>query len=115
MVNDKGRNLVGRPALPQRVGACKKVPVLVIQSNAFNFSNLNTVICVGITSNMSLAGSPANIQLEKAVSKLPKPSVANFSQILTVDKSYFISLVSMVPKTMLERIDGSIKIIFDVH
>jgi mRNA interferase MazF len=58
---------------------------------------------------------PANIHLEKAVSKLPKPSVANFSQILTVDKSYFISLVSMMSKPMLEKIDESIKIIFDVH
>jgi mRNA interferase MazF len=100
---------------PRGSEPAKKRPVLIVQSDAFNLSNLNTVICVGITSNMSLAGSPANIHLEKAVSKLPKPSVANFSQILTLDKSYFISLVSMMPKTMLEKIDESIKIIFDVH
>ncbi|MDR1231384.1 MAG: type II toxin-antitoxin system PemK/MazF family toxin [Spirochaetaceae bacterium] len=74
---------------PRGSEPAKKRPVLVIQGNAFNLSNLNTVICVGITSNMSLAGAPTNIHLEKAVSKLAKPSVANFSQILTVDKSYF--------------------------
>jgi mRNA interferase MazF len=100
---------------PRGSEPAKKRPVLIIQGNAFNRSNLNTVICVGITSNMSLALSPANIRLEKAVSKLPKPPVANFSQILTVDKSYFISLVSMVPQPLLERIDESIKTIFDVH
>jgi mRNA interferase MazF len=42
-------------------------------------------------------------------------SVINFSQILTVDKSFFISLVSMVSKPMLEKIDESIKSVFDVH
>jgi mRNA interferase MazF len=43
----------------------KKRPVLIIQGDAFNLSNLNTVICVVITSNMRLAGSPANIHHRK--------------------------------------------------
>jgi mRNA interferase MazF len=40
--------------------------------------------------------------------------VINFSQIYTLDKSFFLEQVSMLPKPMLERIDESIKIIFDV-
>ena len=63
------------------------------------------VVCVIITSSQHLANSPANLLLEKAVSKLPLTSVANFSQIVTVDKSFFIEQVSMVPKKTLEKID----------
>ena len=50
-----------------------------------------------------------------AIAVLPITSVVNFSQIVTVDKSYFISLVSMVPKTMLEKIVECIKVIFEVR
>jgi len=99
---------------PRGSEPAKKRPVLVIQGNAFNRSNINTVICVVITTNQHYSGSPANLLLEKAVSKLPSTSVANFSQILTVDKSYFISLVSMVPKPILEKIDECIKTIFEI-
>jgi mRNA interferase MazF len=53
--------------------------------------------------------------LEKTASKLPATSVVNFSQILTVDKSFFISQVSMVTKPILEKIDECIKTIFEVH
>ena len=56
----------------------------------------------------------ANLILEKAVSKLPVTSVANFSQILTIDKSYFITQVSMVPKSILDKIDECIKIFFEI-
>ena len=99
---------------PRGSEPAKKRPVLVIQGDAFNRSNINTVVCAVITSNQQIANSPANLLLEKAVSKLPATSVANFSQIVTVDKSYFISQVSMVPKSILEKIDECIKIFFEV-
>jgi mRNA interferase MazF len=100
---------------PRGSEPAKRRPVLVIQGDAFNRSNINTVICAVITTNQHYAGSPANLLLEKAVSKLPVTSVVNFSQMVTVDKSYFISLVSMVPKPMLEKINDCIKMIFEVQ
>ena len=99
---------------PRGSEPAKKRPVLVIQGDSFNRSNINTVVCVIITSSQHLANSPANLLLEKAVSKLPLTSVANFSQIVTVDKSFFIEQVSMVPKKTLEKIDECIKIFFEV-
>ena len=100
---------------PRGSEPAKRRPVLVIQGDAFNRSNINTVICAVITTNQQYASSPANLLLEKADSKLPITSVVNFSQIVTVDKSYFISLVSMVPKPILEKIDECIKVIFEVR
>ena len=99
---------------PRGSEPAKKRPVLVIQGNAFNRSNINTVVCAVITSNQHLANSPANLLLERADSKLQRTSVVNFSQLITVDKSYFISQVSMVPKPILDKIDDCIKTFFEI-
>jgi mRNA interferase MazF len=56
-----------------------------------------------------LAKAPPNIMLETAVSGLEKTSVINFSQIITLDKSFFIKQVSMLPKNILEKINAGLK------
>jgi mRNA interferase MazF len=87
---------------------------LVIQADSFNRSAINTVICAVITSNTNLAASPGNILLEKSESGLDKTSVINFSQIITLDKSYFTEMVSMLSKPIILKINSSLKIIFDI-
>ena len=92
----------------------KDRPVLVIQGDDFNLSKINTVICVVITSNLDLAKSSPNIILEKTYSHLKKTSVVNFSQIITLDKSYFIKMICMLPKQFIEQIDKALLTIFDI-
>ena len=92
----------------------KNRPVLIIQSDTFNRSSIQTVICAIITSNVNLSHAPGNILLEKSDSKLNKTSVINFSQLITIDKSYFTEFVSMLPKPILSMINQSLKIIFDL-
>jgi len=103
--------------LPPRRGSepAKKRPVLIIQGDEFNNSNLSTVICALITSNVSLANLPPNILLEKGHSRLEKSSVVNFSQIFTVDRSFFTNFVSMLPKQYIQIINNSLKIILDIE
>lgn len=64
-------------------------PLLVVQSNDFNQSRISTVIAAVITSNIRLADAPGNVILSKKESGLPKKSVVNVSQLITVDKSFF--------------------------
>jgi len=91
----------------------KNRPVLIVQNDVFNRSEIRTTICAVITSNMKLAQIPGNIILEKGVSGLEKPSVINFSQIATIDKTRLLKHISMLPKNYIERINESIKYIFD--
>ncbi|MCL2443874.1 MAG: type II toxin-antitoxin system PemK/MazF family toxin [Treponema sp.] len=102
--------------LPSARGSepAKRRPVLIIQGDEFNSSKISTVICAIITSNLQLSKSPPNILIEKAHSCLQKSSVINFSQILTVDKSFFIEMVSMLPKQFLQQIDKALISIFDI-
>lgn len=92
----------------------KTRPVLVIQSDSFNRSAINTVICAVITSNTAIAKAPANILIEKSDSGLEKTSAINFSQIITIDKTYFTQMVAMLPRTVLAKVNTSLKLIFDI-
>ena len=62
-------------------------PHVVVQNNLYNQSKIRTVITCVLTSNMKLANLPGNVLLEKGEASLPKASVVNVSQILTVDKT----------------------------
>ena len=99
---------------PRGSGPGKTRPVVVIQGDSFNRSSIQTILCAVITSNISLSNAPANILLEKADSGLEKSSVINFSQILTLDKTYFTQLVTMLSKTHIQKINKSLKVIFDI-
>jgi len=87
--------------------------VLIIQSDSFNRSGINTVICAVITSNTDLASLPGNLLLEKSISGLEKTSVVNFSQIATLDKTDLTEHVAMLPKFMLEKVNSCLKLVLE--
>ena len=93
----------------------KRRPVLVIQNDVINRSNIKTVICALITSNINHSKVMGNILLEKSVSGLEKTSVVNFSQVFTIDKTRLTDYVSMLPKNYIEKINESIRYIFNTE
>jgi len=93
----------------------KRRPVLIIQNDVINRSNIKTIICAVITSNMNQALVPGNILLEKSITGLDKTSVVNFSQIITVDKTRFTEQVSMLPKNYITKINESIRYVFNAE
>jgi mRNA interferase MazF len=86
-------------------------PVLVIQDDTFTQSNINTVIVVIITSNLNLAAAPGNVLLPRAASGLPKDSVVNVSQILTLDKKFLVERIGSIPNRLQSEIDDGIRTI----
>ena len=77
-------------ALPAPRGSepeCRR-PVVIVQSNAFNRSNISTVIVAAISSNVRLSEAPGNVYLKRRESGLSKDSVINVSQLLTLDRRY---------------------------
>ena len=99
---------------PKGSKPAKRRPVLIIQGDSFNRSKISTVICAVITSNIELSSLPGNMLLEKSVSGLDKPSVVNFSQITTLDKTDLTEQVSMLPKPMLDKINNCLKILLEI-
>lgn len=82
-------------------------PVIVIQQTPINLSQIRTAICVPITSNLKLANALGNVFMPRFQSGLPKDSVANVSQIITLDKQFLIEYVHTLSDSLLSPIlDG---------
>lgn len=86
-------------------------PVVVVQGDAVNRSRIATAVCVPLTSNLRWADAPGNVSLTARATGLPKDSVANVSQIVTLDKSLLTDLVGRLPRRKLELILAGIDII----
>jgi mRNA interferase MazF len=85
-------------------------PVLIIQANAFNESRISTVIVAVVSSNLALAEAPGNVRLGKGDSGLPKPSVVNVSQVLTVDRGTLEERVRVVSARVMDRVNLGLRL-----
>jgi mRNA interferase MazF len=89
----------------------KRRPVVIIQSNFFNESQLNSIIVAAITSNLRLTDMPGNVRLSSRDSGLSKPSVVNITQLLTIRRERLTERVKAVPGEVMSRIDEGVKLV----
>ena len=89
---------------PQGSAPGYRHPAVVVQNNAFNQSAIDTVVVCVLTSNTSLALSPGNVLLRKGEANLPRRSVVNVSQIVTVDKSNLKQRIGALSKPRIREI-----------
>lgn len=102
-------------ASPVGSGPGFRRPVLVIQADSFNNSSIATVIAAVITSNLALAEAPGNLRLARSDSGLPRASVVNVSQIVTIDKSVLTARVMALPATVLATVDEGVKLVLGLR
>ena len=86
-------------------------PVAVVQSDALNQSRISTVVCVPLTSNLKWALAPGNVSLSARLTGLPKDSVANVSQVISLDKSLLTERVGKLPRPKLELLFSGIDLV----
>jgi len=86
-------------------------PLLIVQSDAFNCSRINTTVAVVLSSNKRLADAPGNVMLPAEDAGLPRDSVANVSQIVTVDKRFLTERVSRLPAAKLRRVEDGLHLV----
>ena len=89
-------------------------PALVLQSNAFNASRINTVVIAAITSNLRLEAMPGNVRLRKGEGGIPKTSVVNISQLHSIDRAYIEARMGRIDRPTFERVKTGLKILFDL-
>jgi mRNA interferase MazF len=92
---------------PRGSGPGFRRAVVVVQGNSLNRSRIATVVCVPLTSNLTWASAPGNVALAGNVTGLPKESVANASQIVTIDRASLTERVGrLAPKRLAQIISG---------
>jgi mRNA interferase MazF len=84
-------------------------PVLIVQSDDFNRSRIHTVIAVVLTTNLRLAEAPGNVPVSKEDTALPRDSVANVSQIITLDKTFLTERMSLVSDRIMMLVEDGIR------
>ena len=86
-------------------------PVLVVQGDALNRSRIATAVCVALTSQLKWADAPGNVALTVRQTGLDKNSVANVSQLVTIDKGMLSERVGKVPQRKLEAVLAGIDVV----
>lgn len=89
-------------------------PVIIVQADGFNRSRLETTLALSVTSNLRLVDAPGNVLLPAAVTGLPKDSVANVSQIMTLDLEQLVEPVGRVRGSELARISRGLRLVLDI-
>lgn len=79
-------------------------PFVVIQNDAFNKSKISTAVVCALSSNVKLAQAPGNVLLKKGEANLPKASVVNISQVMTVNKDELGTKIGQLSKKRMEEI-----------
>jgi mRNA interferase MazF len=99
--------------LPEPVGSGPgfRRPVLVVQGDSLNRSRLATVVCIPLTSNLKWADAPGNVLLPARSSGLSRDSVANVSQIVTLDRALLTERVGRVSKKQLELVFAGVDLV----
>jgi mRNA interferase MazF len=89
-------------------------PVLIIQNNDFNRSNINTIIVIPLTTNLRYENAPGNIFIEKEDSGLSKDSIVVVSQIYAIDKSRMIEKVKKLSESVIRDIENGILLVLGI-
>ena len=89
-------------------------PLLIIQADSFNRSRIETAIAVVLTSNLRLLDAPGNVLVARRASGLPKDSVANVSQIITIDRDMLTDRAGKLPAEAMSAVDAGLRLVLSV-
>ena len=90
-------------------------PVIIVQSDAFNRSRIDTTVALIITSNLQLLDAPGNVLIRAKESGLPKDSVANVTELATVDRAMLTERMGRVPRRLMARIDDGLRLVLSLR
>jgi mRNA interferase MazF len=88
-------------------------PHVVVQNNLFNQSKINTVVVCPLTSVNKRSDAPGNVLLNKGEANLPKESVVNVSQLITVDKEQLEECIGTLSLRRVSEILTGIKLVLE--
>lgn len=67
-----------------------------------------------LTSNLQLADAPGNVYVTRRQSGLAKDSVVNVSQLVTLDKQYFVERIGRIPTVLMEDVDAGLRLVLSL-
>jgi len=90
-------------------------PVLVVQDDGFNESNIKTVVVLPLTTNLRLLEAPGNVLLKKREAKLADDSVIIVAQLYAIDRGRFKERISKVTKEIMEQVETGMMLVLGIN
>lgn len=102
--------------LPEPQGSAPgfRRPAVVVQGDAFNRTRLRTIVVVVMTSNLKLADLPGNVLVPGREAGLPLDSVANVTQVVTLDRTALGEPCGRLDRARMARIDAGLRLVLDL-
>jgi len=111
MVISQGDILWADLPVPTGSGPGLRRPVVAIQGDALNRSRIATVVCVPLTTNLRWADAPGNLFLPARTTGLPRDSVANVSQVTSLDRSLLAEPAGTLSRSKLQVLLAGIDVV----
>jgi mRNA interferase MazF len=89
-------------------------PLLVIQADAFNRSRIQTVIAAVLTTNLRLVDAPGNVLVPATTSGLRRDSVANVSQLITVNREDLQERSGQLDAETMRRVNAGLRLVLEL-
>ena len=100
---------------PHGSGPGFRRPVLVLQADAFNRSRIHTVVTVALSTNIRLLDAPGNVLIPARLARLPRDSVANVSQIVTLDRTDLAEAAGRLDPPTLRRVEAGLRLVLSLQ
>ena len=100
--------------VPKGSGPGYRRPVLIVQADSFNRSRISTAVAAVISSNLRLADAPGNVFLSRRLSGLPKDSVVNISQLVTLDRKYLSDKAGNLSAGHMTAVDDGLRLVLSI-
>lgn len=104
-------------SLPEPTGSGPgfRRPVVIVQADSFNASRIRTVIVAVVTANLGLADAPGNVLLRARATRLKRDSVANVSQLVTLDRSLLSGRIGRLPPAAARQLDEGLRLVLELR
>lgn len=88
-------------------------PCVVVQSDLFNVTKINTIVCCALTANLFRARAPGHLLLRKGEGNLPKACVVNVSQIASLNRSDLTDKIGTLSRERAAEIYEGLKLLLE--
>ena len=69
---------------------------------------------MALTSRIRYLDAPGNVLLPASDTGLPKDSVANVTQIVTIDQDYLTDRSGQIPRRLMSRLEAGLRLVMDL-
>lgn len=111
MVVERGEIWWADSGEPDGSGPGYRRPLIIVQSEPFNRSRLRTVIAVVLTTNLRLVDAPGNVLIPAKAAGLRRDSVANVSQLVTIDRDFLLEKSGRIRGQLLKDLDRGLRLV----